>query len=62
MFYKKSYSTGGLGQKGNPSIVNKIFGGVKNAGLDFAQGYFTNKVIPHIEKKVVNYLEKAIHH
>ena len=58
MFYKKSYSYGKLGNKGTNNISTKLFGGMKNAGIDFAQGYYANHVLPQVEKKIVNYLEK----
>jgi len=56
--FRKNYSYGKLGNKGSPSNSTKAFGGAKNVGIDFAQGYYAQHVSPQVEKKVINYLEK----
>jgi hypothetical protein len=55
--FRKNYSYGKLGNKGSPSNSNKIFGGIKNVGIEFAQ-HAVNHISPQVEKKVINYLEK----
>ena len=59
MLYRKSYSYGLLGNKGTSNLATKIFGGAKNAGIDFAQGYYHKRIVPEVEKQLTNYLEKS---